>query len=167
MCPFAVLPSSKHLLTCLQYTTHQPHQPAWPYPRAGAIGSPPSALFAQSFPTRGYGSAGVYSPSQHHRSHYDPYSHARHYSHTHSAYSADGRGHRHVQPVPMPVQVPTHSRSRRGDGPRVAMYTISPDINPKLDPSHSHSDPRYTHAKPILRNRGSLPHVVSHRICPS
>src|SRR5258706_15580450 len=42
------------------------------------------------------------------------------------------------------------------------------NINPALAyPSHSHSDPRYTHTRPILRNRAGPPLalVVSHRIC--
>jgi len=163
MCPFALLPSSKHLITYLQYTTHQPHQLAWPYPSAGGVRSPPSVLFAQSFPTGGYAPIGVYSLPQHHRSHRDPYSHDRHHSHTHPPHHADGRSHRHVQPVPMPVQVPTqglvpmhhssHSQSRRpstGGGPRVAHYIFNTNSNPNLDPRH-------THAKSILRNRGGSP----------
>jgi hypothetical protein len=161
MCPFAVLPSSKHSLTYLQYATHQ-SAPAWPYPSAGAVRSPPSHTFAHYFHNAGRPSAGVHSPSRQHYPHPDPRSHPLHHSRTHSAQYAHDRGYRHVQPAPvhMPVYHSSQPRSR------VAEFHINPGL---VYPSHSHSDPRYTNARPILRNRGGPPlaPAVSHRICLS
>jgi hypothetical protein len=161
-----VLSSSKYLLTYLQYPSHQPVP----------IPSPPSHLFTQYFPNGGYASAGVYHSPQHYRSHSDPHSHSRHYSPNYSTHYAHNYGHRHVQPAPVaaPVQVPmqvrhsSRSQPRRpssGDGPRIADFHINPAL---AYPSHSHSEPVYTHTKPILRNKGGPPLVpaVSHRITP-
>lgn len=147
--PFNVLSSSKYLLTYLQYS----------------IPSPPSYQFAQYFPNGGH----PVHPhqSRNHRSHPDRH---RHHDRTHPPQYPHDRGHRHahVQPAHIQMHHAPQSRPRRsstGDGPRIANFNINPAL---AYPSHSNSDPRYTHTRPILRNRAGSPlaPLVSHRIYP-
>ena len=149
-----MLPSSKYLLTHLQY-----------------VRSPPSIHYAQAFQSRGHPSAGVHPHSRHQRRHSDP----RYHSGTHPTHYAHDHRHRFVQSAPppfavqtqMPVQAQMHyhsqpqaRRSSTGDGPRIADFNINPQM---AYPSYSHSEPRHIHTKSILRNRGGPPsaHVVS------
>jgi len=171
MSPLTGLSSSKYLLTYLQYTSHQTGS----YPSAAvAIPSPPPYRFAQYFPHTGRASAGVRPPVRYPRSHSNSQSHSQYHSPSYSTHYAHSRGHHHAQPTPVPVPVPVpvpsrHSsqlRSRRPSdgGPQVAEFHFNPAL---AYPSHSHSEPMYTHTKSIVRNKGGPPPalVVSHRIC--
>ena len=159
VCRFHAILSPKHPLTYPQYPTPQPGY----YPNAGAIPSPPSARFAQAFYSGGYAPPGAHSPSRNHHPHSNSDPRVRRSSHSHSAQYAHGRG--HVQPAP--VLMHHHSQSRpqglsTSSGPRVADYHFNHGM---AYSSHSHSDPRYTHARPILKNRGGVPpmSVVPHQ----
>ena len=99
----------------------------------------------------------AHSPSQRHRPYSNSDPRSRRPSHSHPAQYVHGHG--PVQLAPVLMYYPSQSQPRglsTSSGPQVAEFHFNPAM---AYPSHSHSDPRHTHTKSILRNMGGVPLV--------